>query len=459
MTIILQNYKKLIEKIIKDTVSSTIDNVLTKFEGYSINNYINLLSSFDKSLCECFKLSFTNLITELDKSYSNSKERRCKYHIKDHCERTILTIFGEITIKRTYYKSKLDGSSFCYIDRFLGLQRYDYFDPYIKAEILDYAANHNYSETAEHINILIGNRISLNQKQKYLSRQTVRHVILKSLISNPEIKRLPDVDTLYIISDEKWIPTQNNHKKKVMQKAIVIFDGFNKKGSRKSLNNKMTFSGRNEKFIYEAIDYIEKAYDVSKIKTIFMLGDGATWINNLKYEFNCWENIEIIQGLDHFHFKQAIWRIYNDKDVYNTILSYILNNNKEDFDRIINEIINLNPNRADKINDYKNYLFNNWKKIFNLLKYDLSCPMESQISHTFASYFTSRPKGYNKNMIDILMNLRLKKKNKYNIKKLYLNNLNSKEIKSINEKEINYSFFDKSETYQVLGKMAQFRAY
>jgi len=282
---------------------------------------------------------------------------------------------------------------------------------------------------------------------------------LKSLISNPEIKRLPDVDTLYIISDEKWIPTQNNHKKKVMQKAIVIFDGFNKKGSRKSLNNKMTFSGRNEKFIYEAIDYIEKAYDVSKIKTIFMLGDGATWINNLKYEFNCWENIGIIQGLDYFHFKQAIWRIYNDKDVYNTILSYILNNNKEDFDRIINKIIDLNPNRADKINDYKNYLFNNWKKIFNLLKYDLSCPMESQISHTFASYFTSRPKGYNKNMIDILMNLRLKKKNKYNIKKLYLNNLNSKEIKSINEKEINYSFFDKSETYQVLGKMAQFRAY
>ena len=50
--------------------------------------------------------------------------------------------------------------------------------------------------------------------------------------------------------------------------------------------------------------------------------------------------------------------------------------------------------------------------------------MESQISHTFASYFTSRPKAYNKNTITKLINLRLKKKNKYNIKNLYFKNLN-----------------------------------
>ena len=75
--------------------------------------------------------------------------------------------------------------------------------------------------------------------------------------------------------------------------------------------------------------------------------------------------------------------------------------------------------------------------------------MESQISHTFAAYFTSRPKAYSKSMIDILINLRLKKKNRYNIKKLYLNNLDSKKIKTINEKEIDYSIFDKTDTYKV----------
>lgn len=241
MNIILQNYKNLIEKIIKDSIISNVNSVLSNFNGYNINNYIELLSSFDKAFCDSFKLSFIALISELDNAYRNTKERKNKFHIKGYYQRTIMTIFGEITIKRCFYKSKLDGSSFCYVDRLLGLQKYDYFDPYIKAEILDYAANHNYSETAEHINILIGNRISLDEKQKYLTRQTVRNVILKSVLSEPEIERLPDVNTLYLIADEKWIPTQNNNKNKVMQKSIVIFDGFNKKGKRKSLNNKMTF--------------------------------------------------------------------------------------------------------------------------------------------------------------------------------------------------------------------------
>ena len=62
-------------------------------------------------------------------------------------------------------------------------------------------------------------------------------------------------------------------------------------------------------------------------------------------------------------------------------------------------------------------------------------------------------------MIDILINLRLKNKNRYNIKKLYLNNLDSKKIKTINEKEIDYSIFDKTDTYKVYGKMAQFKVY
>lgn len=459
MNIILQNYKNLIEKIIKDSIISNVNSALSNFNGYNINNYIELLSSFDKALCDSFKISFIALISELDNAYRNTKERKNKFHIKGYYQRTIMTIFGEITIKRCFYKSKLDGSSFCYVDRLLGLQKYDYFDPYIKAEILDYAANHNYSETAEHINILIGNRISLDEKQKYLTRQTIRNVILKSVLSEPEIERLPDVNTLYLIADEKWIPTQNNNKNKVMQKSIVIFDGFNKKGKRKSLNNKMTFSGRNENFIYEAINYIDKAYDTSKIKKLFMLGDGAMWINNLKYEFNCWDNIKVTQALDHFHLKQALWNILNDNDVYKTLVSYILNNKKKEFDRLTTEIIDVNSLRKENISHLKKYILNNWRKAINLFKYNLSCPMESQISHTFAAYFTSRPKAYSKSMIDILINLRLKKKNRYNIKKLYLNNLDSKEIKTINKKEIDYSIFDKTDTYKVYGKMAQFKVY
>lgn len=450
MNIILHNYKELINNLIKKCFSDKIENIINNFERFNINNYINLISSFDSFMNDFIKVSLIELINELDVNFMNSIERKRKYHIKYKTKRTILTIFGEITYYRTFYKSKLTGKCFCYIDRLLGLQKYDYFDPYIKAEILDYVSNHNYSETAEHINSLIGNRITTDKKFKYINRQSVKNIITQANLAKPNIKRLKDVEELFIIADEKWIPTQNNQKKKVMQKSIVVFDGFNVKGKRKSLNNKVTFSGRNEKFIYETIDYIEKAYDTTKIKTFYMLGDGARWIDSLKYFFNQNKKIEIVQGLDHFHFKQCIWRIYPNREVYDELLKYIKNDNIEDFERLIDEIIDLNEKRKEKITEYKTYIINHWINIMNTFKYNLSCPMESQISHTFASYFTSRPKGYNKNTIDKLIKLRLLYKNGYNIKELYLKNLNKNEIIDLNEKELDFSILERKQNNPIL---------
>ena len=451
MNIILQNYKNLINELIKTYFTDKIDDIINNFdESGNINNYINLLSSFDNNMSLFMCNALINLLEEIDKNYCKSLERKRKYHIKYKASRTILTIFGEITYFRYFYKSKVNGTCYCYVDRLLGLKKYDYFDPYIKAEILDYVSDNNYSKTAEHINSLIGNRISTKEKHKYLSRQTVRNVIINETLSKPKINKLNDVEELYIISDEKWIPTRNNNHKKVMQKSIVIFDGFNINGKRKSLNNKMTFSGRNDDFIYDAIDYIENAYDTSKINNFYMLGDGALWIKNLKYYFNYNSDIEIIQALDKYHFKQNIWRTLPDKSVYNALCEYIISDNKDEYKRLISEIIDLYPDRAEKIEEYKNYILNNWNNIQNLYKYNLSCPMESQISHTFASYFTSRPKAYNKNTINKLINLRLLKKNKYNIKELFLNNINSDIIIDLNKDNLDFSMFDNNDNYSIL---------
>ena len=452
MNIILHNYENLINNLIKKNLSKRIELALSHSNDFSINNYINLLSSLEQELNKFIKDAFIMFIKELDNNYKHSLERKRKYHVKSYSPRTILTVFGEITFFRTFYKSKLNSKCFCYVDRFLGLQKYDYFDPYIKAEVLVFVSDNNYSKTAKHINSLIGNRISLNNKTSFMSRQSVRNIILSSKWAKPKYQKLKDVNELYIIGDEKWIPTQNNGGKKVMQKSIVIFDDFIIEGKRKSLKHKMTFSGRNDDFIYEAIEYIEYAYNLSNIKTFYIMGDGAKWIDNLKNHFNINKNIEIITGLDHFHFKEYLWRIYPAKDVYQALLEMIISNDKNDFVRLTDEIIDSNIDRKEKIEQYRKYILSHWDSIINLYKYSLSCPMESQISHTFAAYFTSRPKGYNKEMINKLIELRLLYKNGFNIKELYLNNLNEEKIINLNENELDFSIFNKKDTYTVISE-------
>lgn len=452
MTIVSQNYNNMINNLIINEISKATTNIKIN----SINNvfnYFNMIKSFDEIVNKSIIMAIKSYIEQLDFNYTNSIERKNKYHIKDYCSRTILTIFGEITFKRHFFKSKLNGKSFCYIDRQLGLKKYEYFDPYIRSLVVEKVAEDSISKVCREINELIGNRVSLNKKFSFLSRQSARNIILNSLTSEGNDKELDTPEELYIIADEKWISTQskkdgskhnkNDHDKKVMVKSIVVFDGYKVYGKRRYLSNKKVFASYDENITNQSLDYINCVYDVNKIKRIFVMGDGAKWIKILPQYYKFTHETKVYYCLDKFHFKQALHHLAMNSNYEKYLLDYILNNNKDAFDKLVTFIKNDNPKREDTINKKYDYIISNWKDIQNLYMYKMSCPMESQISHNIAALTSSRPKGYSYKMLKIILNLRLKYINKQNVRKLYLNNFNSNEIKNISIQYLNMDIFDK----------------
>ena len=439
MNILTQNYNELVKKITIEIFFFFLTNKLnTLLNLENVFNYINLLSNLDDNLNKLARESLINFFEELDKNFSSSKERKKKYEIKSHHPRTILTIFGEITYNRTFYKSKLNGKNYCFVDRFLGLHKYDYFDPYLKSLVIEYAANNSMPKTANYINNLIGNRLSLEQKFKYFSRQTIRNIILSAKLSKPfnDFKETTP-ETLYIIADEKWIHTQNNNKQDIMEKSIVLFE----KIDNHKLIKKQIFASMNHTFIDDCLDYIYNSYDIDKIKTIYCMGDGANWIKNLRNYFHFSSNSNVINALDKFHFKQAIHQICFDSNLEKIMLNYILNKELKNFKNLCSSLCELYPYRSQTIKDKSQYILNNWITIHNLYDFKLNCPMESQISHNIADLFTSRPKAYSKKMIKKLMHIRLLFKNNYNIKYLYLNNFNSKKTLKITKEHLNFNIY------------------
>ena len=150
--------------------------------------------------------------------------------------------------------------------------------------------------------------------------------------------------------------------------------------------------------------------------------------------------------MDGFHFSQALKHLTTNKypEVYKALYEYVLDNNKKDFSRLCNEFLDLYPERIETIESKRDYILNNWnsRQIYQNNPY-MKCSMESHISHIFADIFTSRPKSYSKKGLRQLLKLRLLKINGKNIKELYLNQLNSNKIISINTNKINFSMFDK----------------
>ena len=455
MEIITQNYEKILENLIISNFSEIIkgNNQLDAGEN-KVFNYIKILDTLDEKICEIALKSLKAIFDSIDRGYKNSPERIHKYHIKARCKRTIMTIFGELTYNKTVYSNKYNKGSYCFIDDYLGLKKYDYFDPYIKATILDYSANNPYSKVAKLINDMIGNRIKLKEPFQIISRQTIRNIILSSDTSKKEYQELETKENLYIMADEKFIATQNNNNEDVMVKQIVVFDDRQTSNNRTKLVNKQTFASfENNDMLNECLDYLYYVYDMDKIKNIYVMGDGAKWIRNLRQHFVVNNTTNVSFNLDKFHFKQAIHHIGQGKDIEYYLTGYVINNNKKAFKECCEALMKSYPYRMQTINEKKEYILNNWFYINNLYKNKLKCPMESQISHTLAYLFSSRPKAYSKKTLNKLLKLRLLYKNNNNIKLLFLNNYNKKEILTINKEPLNYSIFDKSNNYKLDNKL------
>lgn len=232
-----------------------------------------------------------------------------------------------------------------------------------------------------------------------------------------------------------------------MVKSIVTFDGINDK-PRKNLNNKRIFAGfKGNKFLDDTLDYLYYAYDLDKVKNIFVMGDGAKWIRKLTGHFKYSKDTNVIFALDKFHFKQSIHHICLNKDLEKFMTSYVTNDCKNFFIQMCDELIKSYPHRKETINNKKDYILNNWKNILNLYKYELSCPMESQISHNLAYLFTSRPKGYSLKTLNKLLKIRLLFKNNENIKMLYLNNFNKKTIIKYKQPYLNFDIYNNSNKF------------
>ena len=455
MEIISQNYENLLENLIINNFSEIIkkNNQLNPNEN-KVFNYIKILDTLDETICIIARKSLITLIESIDRGFKNSPERRHSYHIKAHTTRTIMTIFGEITYRKTIYSHKHSYKSYCFIDDYLGLKKYDYFDPYIKSMVIKYAADNPCTKVAKIINDMICNRIKIIEPFQYISRQTIRNIILSSNLSNPEIKELDTPEDLYIMADEKFVATQNNDNQDVMVKEIVVFDGRTINNNRTTLNNKYTFAGfKNNSCINDCLDYLYYVYDMDKIKNIYVMGDGARWIKALRYDFKTNPTTNVMFCLDKFHFKQALHHIAQNEILESHLTNYVIKNMKEDFINVCNNLIKSYPYRIETIKEKKEYILNNWNFIKNLYKNKLKCPMESQISHTLADLLTSRPKGYSLKTLEKILKIRLLLKNKHNIKKLYLNNYNKEEILTYKKDFISFKMFERNEEYKIDKKL------
>ncbi len=379
------------------------------------------------------------IIDELNYNVKKAPERSGIYHIhKSNVPRTLVTRFGELEFNRPYYKNIRDNHYVYILDELLGIEKYERVEGNLKGDILDKAADVSYQKAAE------------LSTPAYLTRQTVKNIIRETgKIDNLdlEIGEKKEVDTIYIEADEDHVSLQTG-KNKEMKLIYVYDDKIEVNKGRTKLENVRYFTGEMtpEDIWTEVATYIDEAYDLDKVRNIYIAGDGANWIKG---------GTQIIKDskyvLDHYHLSKYIKKITahlpgleEPADIEKPLWQFIRRGKKKFALELIDYAIEKTPSESKRnsIKDAKKYILNNWEGINNLFgeeKY--RCSAEGHISHILSDRLSSRPMGWSLEGVDEMARMRAYKANGGSIKEYYRNQRiekkNEERILKLDKKVVN----------------------
>lgn len=309
-----------IETIMRDFLNSMITN-------FSTNKYISNMLQLQKNVNNLIRESIIEFIKIIDNEYMKSDKRKRDYYInKKNIDRTIITIFGEVTYSRTMYINKKTDEYYFFVDEVLGIEKYKSYDPIIRGIAINDSINTNPNNASEYslfnkLNIL--DYVS-NSNKNNIPRQTIYRWIQELHIKKISYEPINNGKTLYVMADEKWIHQQEknmqkltNEKKKkyIMSKCFVIFTGIKRKKKRSKLLGRHVFITSSKTPWKDLMDEIYKIYDFEKIETINLLSDAGNWILAGKSELKLYTNNKVVVNTCEFHVKQKINRSTTDRDL------------------------------------------------------------------------------------------------------------------------------------------------
>ncbi|BAF60426.1 Uncharacterized protein PTH_2245 [Pelotomaculum thermopropionicum SI] len=371
--------------ILLSIMETTINNLSGEMD---FNTFQDKLAS---KLNEAGREIIRQVLEEMDRQIKEDKKRRQNWQVwRSGDTKEIVTRFGLVAYKRTYYKHK-ETSQYAYlVDEQAGYTPHLRVDHNVKAELVARAADLSYRKSGQVIGEQCGN-ISI-------SGQTV-----KKAVDTFERAALPNklkkqVKCLYIEADEDHVACQRGRGFEV--RLVYIHEGWSSNGKRRKLERPIYQSSVDEDIstFWERVwEEANKLYDLEAVEKIYLMGDGAAWIQSAKEVFPQAEFV-----LDRFHYmkyvRMAVAGAHNKQG--QKLKSAIRFGNCEKARQVIQELIKaaVTPGRKQRILDAWRYIKNNWAAIAALHREEktISCSGESHISHILSARLSSRPMGWSK---------------------------------------------------------------
>lgn len=413
---IIQKIYEKNNKILKEGVKKVLN-------GNDVSSLTGAIKEFTDILG---KELFSEIATQIENLVFEDAKRKNQYEAIRFADKSLITKNGKAKFERRYYKDKETGENVCLTDRVLGIEKGERIDKKVKAELIQKASDQSYSKSGK-----------LVVPEMEISSTTVMRNVRKNewkmnIEERKEEEKIKSKN-IFIQVDEDHVK-QRNKKGCTISKIVTIYtrkrtltkpDRIDKvKTPRRELVDKFTFSGlyKDTQEMWEDVAYyIECTYKKEEIETIFVMGDGASYIK----AGTEWIEKSVFV-LDTFHLKKYINHLNYDEylktklqeaiDQYDPISTEsIMEEAIRKIEKEIKEDEELGrttkrlENRLKKIKDTKIYLMNQWQGIEAHETYEeklTGCCQEGQVHHTLSERLSTDAKVWSENGIDEMSQLR-----------------------------------------------------
>ena len=380
-------------------------------------DYVSFQESLREQLNGLGREVCKSVLEAADRRLVERREERAGWRIQRRDdEKSILTSFGLVEYKRTYFKHAKTGKCAHLVDRKAGYGPHARIDLALAAEVVETASELPYRKSGE--------KPGKVAAESTVSGQTVMKALRRFDLEEKAFEgksKKRQCETLYVEADEDHVAGQNGRT--YMPMLVYVHEG--KEGTeRRRLKMPHYFSGlykETEELWLWVLHYIEEHYDTNFLKRVFVCGDGAAWIKT---------GLKILPKsvfvLDMFHLnKRLLGVLGRDSQEYKEAWKAIRAGDQVTVDRLLKEamVFGETPNQVKLAQDCRRYIRLNWEGVMAYRVYpdaDLGVSAEGHVSHILSARLSSRPMGWSKRGVDQMARMRALKANKVEIKAKYL---------------------------------------
>lgn len=285
---------------------------------------------------ETFQYALVEILFTLDK-YLMAKRNKSRYEYKELKEKTLVTMLGEVTIKRRYYWDTEQKEWVFLLDELLGLESTAVSDSLKELVVIWATKGPSYRDVRDRLHDLFNHQILSHEKIRQLLIETSETIQRQD---EAEVKK-KQVSIIFIEADGFWTGIQKRGKKakkKRETKLVVVHEGWEKRQKDDyQLKNPIYFTSypgeKGEDFWDRVYLKVWSIYENLNSIPVIINGDFASWIRSGIDYFK-----KGYYQYDRFHLKRDIRRLLShNKDNRKQALLAIDENEPEQLLQLLDE--------------------------------------------------------------------------------------------------------------------------